>query len=48
MTKKIDEWIKSLIEPNLKAKEEAELARQKAKEEKERQEYERLKEKFGK
>lgn len=45
--KKIDKWIKSIIDANLKAKEEAELAKQKAKEEKERQEYERLKEKFG-
>lgn len=46
--KKIDNWIKSIIDANLKAKEEAESAKQKAKEEKERQEYERLKEKFGK
>ena len=46
--KKIDKWIKSTIDINLKAKGEAELAKQKAKEEKERQEYERLKEKFGK
>ena len=46
--KKIDKWIKSIIDAKLKAKEEAELAKQKAKEEKERQEYERLKEKFGK
>lgn len=45
--KKIDKWIKSIIDANLKAKKEAELAKQKAKEEKERQEYERLKEKFG-
>ena len=45
--KKIDKWIKSIIDANLKAKEEAELAKQKAKEEKERQVYERLKEKFG-
>ena len=46
--KKIDKWIKSIIDANLKAKEEVELAKQKAKEEKERQVYERLKEKFGK
>ena len=46
--KKIDKWVKSIIDANLKAKEDAELAKQKAKEEKERQEYERLKEKFGK
>lgn len=46
--KKIDKWIKSIIDANLKAKEEAELAKQKAKEEKERQVYERLKEKFEK
>lgn len=46
--KKIDKWIKSIIDTKLKEKEEAELAKQKAKEEKERQEYERLKEKFGK
>ena len=46
--KKIDTWVKSIIDANLKAKEDAELAKKKAKEEKERQEYERLKEKFGK
>ena len=45
---KIDEWVKSKID---KAREEKELeqkAIKKCQEEKERQEYERLKEKFGK
>lgn len=45
--KKIDKWIKSEIKAELKEKEEEELAEQKAKDEKERKEYERLKEKFG-
>lgn len=45
--KKIDKWIKSIIDAKLKEKEEKELAKQKAIEDKERQVYERLKEKFG-
>ena len=46
--KKIDKWIKSEIDKALEKKEQPRKATEKYKEEKERQEYERLKEKFGK
>ena len=45
---KIDKWIKSKIDEALEKKEQKRKATEKRHEEKERQEYERLKEKFGK
>ena len=45
---KIDEWIKSKIDEALEKQEQKRKAIEKRQEEKERQEYERLKEKFGK
>ena len=45
---KIDKWIKSKIDEALEKKEQKRKATEKCQEEKERQEYERLKEKFGK
>lgn len=45
---KIDKWIKSKIDEALEKKEQMRKATEKRQEEKERQEYERLKEKFGK
>lgn len=45
---KIDKWIKSKIDKALEKKEQEQKATKKLQEEKERQEYERLKEKFGK
>lgn len=46
--KKIDKWITSEIDKALEKKERQRKATEKYQEEKERQEYERLKEKFGK
>ena len=46
--KKIDKWIKSEVDKALKKKEQQRKITEKNQEEKERQEYERLKEKFGK
>jgi hypothetical protein len=46
--KKIDKWIKSELDKALKKKEQQRKITEKNQEEKERQEYERLKEKFGK
>lgn len=46
--KKIDSWIKSEVDKALKKKERQRKAAEKYQEERERQEYERLKEKFGK
>lgn len=46
--KKIDKWIMSEIDKALEKKERQRKATEKYQEEKERQEYERLKEKFGK
>ena len=46
--KKIDKWIASEIDKALEKKERQRKATEKYQEEKERQEYERLKEKFGK
>ena len=46
--KKIDEWIKSEVDKALEKRERQRKAAEKYQEEKERQEYERLKEKFGK
>ena len=45
---KIDEWIKSKVDKALEEKEQMRKTAEKRQEEKERQEYERLKEKFGK
>lgn len=45
---KIDKWIKSKIDEALEKKEEKRKVTEQHQEEKERQEYERLKEKFGK
>lgn len=45
---KIDKWIKSKIDEALERQEQKQKAIEKRQEEKERQEYERLKEKFGK
>ena len=45
--KKIDNWIKSEVDKALEKKEQMRKAAEKRQEEKERQEYERLKEKFG-
>ena len=45
---KIDKWIKSKVDKALEEKEEMRKTAEKRQEEKERQEYERLKEKFGK
>lgn len=45
---KIDEWIKSKVDEVLEKKEQQRKVIEKQHEEKERQEYERLKEKFGK
>ena len=45
---KIDKWIKSKIDEALEKKEEKRKAAEHRQEERERQEYERLKEKFGK
>ena len=45
---KIDKWIKSKIDEALEKKEERQKAAEQRQEEKGRQEYERLKEKFGK
>ena len=45
--KKIDNWIKSEVDKSLEKKEQRRKAAEKLQEEKERQEYERLKEKFG-
>ena len=45
--KKIDKWIKSEVDKALEKKERMRIAAEKLQEEKERQEYERLKEKFG-
>ena len=47
MIKKIDNWIKSEVDKALEKKEQMRKAAEKRQEEKERQEYERLKEKFG-
>lgn len=44
--KKIDKWIKSEVDKALEKKEQMRKAAEKLQEEKERQEYERLKEKF--
>ena len=44
---KIDKWIKSEVDKALEKKERMRKAAEKRQEEKERQEYERLKEKFG-
>lgn len=44
---KIDKWIKSEVDKALEKKEQQRIAKEKYQEEKERQEYERLKEKFG-
>ena len=44
--KKIDKWIKSEVDKALEKKEQMRKAAKKLQEEKERQEYERLKEKF--
>ena len=46
--KKIDNWIKSEVDKALEKKEQMRKAAKKLQEEKERQEYERLKEKFEK
>lgn len=46
--KKIDNWIKSEVDKALEKRERQRKAAEKYQEEKERQEYERLKEKFGK
>ena len=46
--KKIDKWIKSEVDKALEKKEQQRKSIEKYQEEKERQEYERLKEKFGK
>ena len=46
--KKIDNWIKSEVDKALEKRERQRKATEKYQEEKERQEYERLKEKFGK
>ena len=46
--KKIDKWIKSEVDKALEKRERQRKATEKYQEEKERQEYERLKEKFGK
>lgn len=46
--KKIDKWIKLEVDKALEKKERQRKATEKYQEEKERQEYERLKEKFGK
>lgn len=46
--KKIDKWIKSEVDEAMEVKEQGRKAAEKRQEEKERQEYERLKEKFGK
>ena len=46
--KKIDKWIKSEVDKALEKRERQRKAAEKYQEEKERQEYERLKEKFGK
>ena len=46
--KKIDKWIKSEVDKALEKKEQMRIAAKKLQEETERQEYERLKEKFGK
>ena len=45
--KKIDKWIKSEVDKALEKKEQMRKTAKKLQEEKERQEYERLKEKFG-
>lgn len=45
--KKIDKWIKLKVDDALEKEEEKRKVAEKHKEEKERQEYERLKEKFG-
>ena len=45
---KIDEWVKSKIDEALEKQEQKRKAIEKRQEEKERREYERLKEKFGK
>lgn len=45
--KKIDKWIKSEVDKALEKKERQRKATEKYQEEKERQEYKRLKEKFG-
>ena len=45
---KIDDWIKSLISEELERQNKAKEALKKNQEEKERKEYERLKEKYGK
>ena len=44
---KIDKWIKTKINEAINEKEEAEAYKKKRQEDKERKEYERLKEKFG-
>ena len=46
--KKIDKWIKSEVDKALEKRERQRKATEKYQEERERQEYERLKEKFGK
>ena len=46
--KKIEKWIKSEVDKALEKRERQRKATEKYQEEKERQEYERLKEKFGK